>query len=111
MIPISHCTGLQKPSISAPIILLLEIMVHDGTKVLRIDCPKIGTIKVSTIHYLKVNGVLFQEISFAIVGVQMKWTRTMVGLALDSSFVGEDHNFFEQRFLDIEGSFKALKNP
>ena len=86
-------------------------MVHDGTKVLRIDCPKIGTIKVSTIHYLKVNGVLFQEISFAIVGVQMKWTRTMVGLALDSSFVGEDHNFFEQRFLDIEGSFKALKNP
>jgi hypothetical protein len=85
-------------------------MVYDGTKVLIINYPRIKTIKVSTIHYLKVNGVLFQEISFAVVGLQMKCIRNVIGLALDSSFGGEHHNLFAQRFLEIVGSFKALKN-
>ena len=74
--------SLQKRAISAPNIFLLKIMVYDGTKVLRVDCPKIRTIRVSTINYLKVNGVLFQEISFVGVGLQLKCGRNVIGLTL-----------------------------
>jgi hypothetical protein len=67
-------------------------MVYDGTKVLRVDCPKIRTVRVSTlndlnlngvlINDLKVNGVLFQEISFVLVGLQLKCGRNVIGLTL-----------------------------
>jgi hypothetical protein len=103
--------SLQKRAISAPNIFLLKITVYDGTEVLRVDCPKIRTIRVSTINYLKVNGVLFQELSLAVVGLQIKCRRNAIGLTLDSSFCGEDYNFFAQRFLEIVGSFKAFKKP
>jgi hypothetical protein len=67
-------------------------MVYDGTKVLRVDCPKIRSVRVSKlndlnlngvlINDLKVNGVLFQEISFVVVGLQLKCGRNVIGLTL-----------------------------
>jgi hypothetical protein len=103
---IDCCTGLQQPAISAPNLLLLEIMVYDGLEVLTIDCPEIKTIRLPMIDDLRVNGVLFHEISFAVVGLKMHQGRNVIGLELDSR---EDYTFSPQRFLEIVGSFKALK--
>jgi hypothetical protein len=86
--------SLQKRAISAPNIFLLKIMVYHGTEALRVDRPKIRTIRVSTINYLKVNGVLFQELSFAVVGLQIKCRRNVIGLTLDSSFTISLHRGF-----------------
>jgi len=108
---IDCCTGLQQPAISAPNLLLLEIMVYDGLEVLTIDCPEIKTIRLPMIDDLRVNGVLFHELSFAVVELKMHRGKNVIGLELelDSSFGEENYNFSPQRFLEIVGSFKALK--
>ena len=65
-------------------------MVYYGTKILTIDCPTIRTICVSMINDQRVNGVRFHEISFVVVELQVQCGRKVIGLALDSSFGGED---------------------
>jgi hypothetical protein len=65
-------------------------MVYYGTKILTIDCHKIRAICVSMINDQRVNGVRFHEISFVVVELQVQCGRKVIGLALDSSFGGED---------------------
>jgi hypothetical protein len=84
-------------------------MVYAGLEVLTVDCPEIKSIRVSKINDLRVNGVLFHELSFAVNKLEMHRGRNVIGLELDSSFGREDYIFSPQRFVEIVGSFKTLK--
>jgi hypothetical protein len=56
--------GLQKP-----IILVVEVLI--------VNCPKLRTLETCMIQDLRVNGVLFQEISYAVHHLTMKRGRNV----------------------------------
>jgi hypothetical protein len=56
--------GLQKP-----IILVVEVLI--------VNCPKLRTLETCMIQDLRVNGVLFQEISYAVQHLTMQRGRNV----------------------------------
>eukprot|EP00253_Pinus_taeda_P021398 PITA_21398 len=107
---IKYCSGLKKPTISAPNILLLVVWVWDFIEVLTVNCPKIRNIEVCVVDDLRVNGVFFHELSVGIVALKMQCEINVIGLEMDPTLCGEADNITAQRFVEIVGSFKALKN-
>eukprot|EP00253_Pinus_taeda_P011496 PITA_11496 len=110
---IFSCTGLNKPTISAPNILLLDVMVWDDIEVLTVNCPTIRIVELCLVHDLRVNGVFFHELSALIVTLEMQCEINVIGLKMDSTLIaeyGEYDSLSAQRFVEIVGSFKALKN-
>eukprot|EP00253_Pinus_taeda_P035108 PITA_35108 len=99
------CVGLQQPTISAPNITDLE--VSDSVEALTVNCPKLNTLKAYLIKDLRVNGILFHEISCSIWELNMQGGSNLIGLKVESFSKG--YNISAERFIDIIGSFKLLK--
>lgn len=95
------CIGLQQPAISAPNIA--DLKVTEGVEVLIINCPKLSTLQVDMIRDLRVNGILFHEISCSIWELDMQDGSNLIGLKMESCDVSAE------RFTEIMGSFKSLK--
>eukprot|EP00253_Pinus_taeda_P014059 PITA_14059 len=115
---ISKCSGLQNLIISAPNITVIRICnrfrnFNAPVELLTIRCPKLRCLEVLIskdfpMKDLRVNGLLFQELSFAVQRLDMQFGSDMVGVSLLSTG-GKEHNLSAERFLEIIGSFKSLK--
>lgn len=80
---------------------------------LNISCPKLRCLEVLIskdfpMEDLRVNGLLFQELSFAVQRLDMQSGSDMIELSLFSAG-GKEHNLSAERFLEIMGRFKSLK--
>lgn len=74
-----RCSGLQKPVIYGVNIFLLHIYVWDGTEALTINCPKIRIIQLLMVDDLRVNGVWFHDLSFAVLSLEMECGINVIG--------------------------------
>jgi hypothetical protein len=92
----------------------LVINPKEVVEVLIVNCPKLGTLETCMIRDLRVNGMLFQEISYAVQHLTMQRGRTVTVIRLEwddavYSISEERCNFSAERFLEIVSTFKALK--
>ena len=78
-------------------------------ELLAINCPKLEVFSTnySFIKDLRVNGLLFKELSFAVQRLEMQCGSNVIGLSLNSTW--KKHNLSPERFLDIMAAFKLLK--
>ena len=84
----------------------LVVLVSDDIEVLTVNCPKIRSIEVCLVEDIRVNGVFFHELSVGIVALEMHCKINVIGLEMDPALC----MISAQRFVEIVGSFKALKN-
>jgi hypothetical protein len=82
--------------------------VDNGVEVLTVNCPKLNTLNAYLIKDLRVNGILFNEISYTIWELNMQGGSNLIGLKMESNS-DETYNFSAERFLEIVGSFKLLR--
>jgi len=60
------------------------------------------------IKYLRVNGILFQELSCSILRLNMQHGSNLTVLEMDS-YPDNAYNFFVDILIEMMGSFKSLK--
>lgn len=72
------------------------------------NCPKLNTLNAYLIKDLRVNGILFNEISYTIWEVNIQGGSNLIGLKMEGCS-DETYNFSAERFLEIVGSFKLLR--
>lgn len=108
-------SGPQKLIISAPNITIIAVEVYNVSRdfepveLLAINCPKLEVFSTnySFIKDLRVNGLLFKELSFAVQRLEMQCGSNVIGLSQNSTW--KKHNLSAERFLDIMAAFKLLK--
>ena len=102
------CNGLQKPAICAPNLTHLHIYDY-FVQILILNYPKLQTLKIDIIGLrdLKVNGLLFYELSNRIDQLNLDCGSNLVGLSLYEN--DEIVHLSIERFVEIMGSFKSLK--
>jgi len=60
------------------------------------------------VKYLRVNGILFQELSCSILGLNMQHGSNLIVLEIDS-YPDNAQNFFVDILIKMMGNFKSLK--
>ena len=75
-----------------------------------VNCPKLRTLKCDNKDYLSVNGVVFDEFSYAVASLRMHFRGilTKLHLYLDFEYYMADI-IPTRRFLDIMGNLQSLK--
>jgi hypothetical protein len=82
--------------------------VNSGVEALTVNCPKLNTLNAYVIKDLRVNGILFHEISCSISELNMQGESNLIGLKMESNYP-EAYNFSAERFVEIMESFKSLR--
>lgn len=100
--------GLRKPVISAP--NLTHLSIDSVLEVLTVNCPKLRTLemKLGGIRCLRLNGVLFHEVSYIVSKIKMQCGSNVAELWLDFGYEATLQVSVE-RVLEIMGDFKTLK--
>lgn len=104
--------GLTKPVISAP--NLTHFSIHRRRRgkleVLTLNCPKLRNVEMelSSIRDLRINGVLFPELSHLVSKIKMQRGSNVTELSLDLTYV-ETLQVSVERIVEIIGDFKTLK--
>jgi len=98
--------GPREIIISAPNLTSLILWIYNPLEILTINCPKLESLKIKEICVkdLRVNGMLFEELSYAVWGLELQCQSNEIELWLDSS-KEHAHNFWEERFQEIMGTF------
>ena len=118
---LDSCSGLRKPEICAPNLQHLDIY-DNCVQVLILNCPKLETLvaEMMDLTDLRVNGLLFHQLSNWIGYLKLECGSNVVGLSLRGSYNSDGFKFdrernqifniWADRFMEILGSFKSLKD-
>ena len=107
---LESCDVPQKITISAPHIEDLFIDIVYGLEILTINCPKLRELSlISYTKDLRVNGLLFQELSSEINELYMDRDGTVIEISLHMNLHGANNLSAARRCAVITGTFKLLK--
>jgi hypothetical protein len=93
----------QNITISALRIENLVLSPFEPVELLTVNCPRITHLLISEIKDLRVNGLLFQELSLSVRRLEVQRGRNVIELSLNGQY-----RLSAERFLEIMGTFEFL---